>query len=151
MSDPRKISGFTLLELLVVISLLAMIAGIVAANLQRGSTSAQLNSQTRQLMALLRQTRTRALSESQILVMSAGEDGTRYRVGPSEEDVALPEGFSVAIQSNTQVQGFAQNQILFYPDGSSSGGQIEMHSPAGDAEIDVNWLTGEVSLVAPAQ
>ena len=184
--------GFTLLELLVVITLVTLAVAVVGANYQRGLPGAQLQTQTRQLIAQLRYARGQALAESAVLALAAGEQGRSYQILPGNEYTELPPGFSVDIQAtDIEVPGYSGfsplaeeageeefrteivirepspgadalvasqprasagggQQIQFFPDGSSSGGEVSLQSPAGGSRITVNWLTGEVALAPDA-
>lgn len=143
--------GFTLLELLVVISLMTLVIGITAANFQRGTPTAELKSESRKLVSLLRQTRSRAMSESRILGFIADGEGRGYRLTPKGNVSVLPDGMDLSVNGENPHTGIKPEEILFFPDGSSSGGQLHILSSVGERTIEVNWLTGEVSLVDPPQ
>lgn len=138
--------GFSLLELLVVISILALATGVMVANYKQGTPSAELNGAIRELVAEMRELRVKSISESLIFRLHPADDGPGYRVIPGDQVTRLPEGFSIMIASATEHGNSRPDEIVFFPDGSSNGGICDISSPAGSAAIHVNWLTGEVSL-----
>lgn len=197
-----KSAGFTLLELLVVISLIVIVMSVVGVNLAGRSNSAQLKTQARQIVSALRSARVTALTEGQQINLEILNEGGAYRLAPNQlskltdedgvdpadrgggerdsdsgrssnhkDTVLLPANFvlrlsgsqnggnqnSEAENAETQyaeaqstetqnIPGSLVGGVHFYPDGSSSGGGLELESPAGRRAIGINWLTGEVSL-----
>jgi len=139
--------GFTLIELLVVLAIISLAIGITAANLSRGNAGAEFKSQNRKLVSMLRHTRNRAISESSILGLSSIEDGHGYQITPTGETVALSENITVDIQPGSVPAGIDHSGIVFFPDGSSNGGLVQLTSAEGKSDIEIIWLTGEVSLV----
>jgi general secretion pathway protein H len=144
-----KHAGFTLLELLVVIILLALTAGITAANFQRGTPGAELESEARKLISLMRYMRARSMSEGTIFAIEADDDVAGYRTGPDEKEFQLPHGMSIACDPEHEMSGINLSGIHFYPDGSSSGGLCQLSIASGERYIEVSWLTGGIRFVKP--
>jgi general secretion pathway protein H len=139
-------SGFTLLELLVVITVLAFVAGITTANYQRGTPGALLDSEARKLVSLMRYLRVRAMSEGVIVVLESDDAIGGYRTEPDEKEFPLPQDMSITCDSGSEITGVNPGGIYFYPDGSSSGGECQLSSTAGARKATVSWLTGGVEL-----
>ncbi len=125
-------SGFTLAELLVVLLLLALMAAFIPWRPVGGGAEAKL--QLRQLVAELRQTRAQAIRENRTIFHMLAVDGW-----PPEVTVVL---HTTADQRLAEQAG----SIRFYPDGSSSGGGLDIRRGAGGWRVSVDWLTGEVGL-----
>lgn len=142
----RANAGFTLLELLVVMVILTVVATVTAVRFSGGIDQARLRAESRQLVALLRAARTEAMVSSTVTGIDSDTHDTSYLSYPALQRIELPEGIAIDIASQAVSSGAAQNAIRFYPDGSSSGGDIQLSSPAGSFAITVGWLTGEVSL-----
>lgn len=142
----RANAGFTLLELLVVMVILTVVATVTAVRFSGGIDQARLRAESRQLVALLRAARTEAMVSSTVTGIDSDTHDTSYLSYPAQQRIELPEGIAIDIASQAVSSGAAQNAIRFYPDGSSSGGDIQLSSPAGSFAITVGWLTGEVSL-----
>jgi general secretion pathway protein H len=145
-SRQQSTQGFTLLELLVVMFLAAITIGVVATQFSGVASGFELKAESRKLAALLRHTRTRAISHSLSLGVVSLADGVQYQILPDGDEVALPEGIYLSINPGADEVVFAQPGVYFYPDGSSSGGTLQLKSDAGDYTVEVNWLTGEVAL-----
>jgi general secretion pathway protein H len=137
--------GYTLLELLVVMAIIAVVSGVTAANFSGSSEGAKLRAESRKLISHMRYTRVRALSESQVFSVVVDSDGRAYQVTPGDEMIALPDPLVMSLSSLNEGPEFYAGKIAFYPDGSSSGGMITLTAPFGDSVIHVNWMTGEVA------
>jgi len=143
----RATRGFTLLELLVVMFLVTLTAGVVASRLSGATGGSELKVEARKLITLLRHTRARAISQSLSLGVGTAGDGSQYQIHPGDDQITLPEGLLITITPETDGVAAGQPFIYFYPDGSSNGGVLELQSAAGSYTLRVNWLTGEVALV----
>tara|TARA_R110000822_G_scaffold59736_35_gene149233 strand:- start:8899 stop:9354 length:456 start_codon:yes stop_codon:yes gene_type:complete len=144
-SRQRSVQGFTLLELLVVMFLAALTIGVVATRFSGVTSGAELKTESRKLVALLRHTRTRAISQSLSLGVVSLGDGTQYQIVPGGDEIVLPEGVHISINPGADEAVVNQPGIYFYPDGSSNGGTLQLQSTVGDFTVEVNWLTGEVA------
>ena len=147
-------SGFTLLELLVVLVLLGIIAVLVAPGLGGSLDNAKLKTASRELLAALRVQRSAAITQGKIITLSFATDEPSYRI--DDELVVLAAGLSIVYQAaagTTSDGGLGQqlpdggnNHLVFYPDGSSSGALLQLRLGDGLRYIHVDWLTGAVSL-----
>lgn len=146
MSNRRAVRGFTLLELLVVMFLAAMAIGVVATRFSGVTSGTELKAESRKLVALLRHTRARAISQSLTLHLAPLDDGSQYQILPGGDQITLPKGIYLSITPSAEEVIVNQPGIYFYPDGSSNGGGVELESTAGEINVEVNWLTGEVAL-----
>ena len=148
-------TGFTLLELLVVLVLLGIIAVLVAPGLGGSLENAKLKTASRELLAALRVQRSEAIAQGRIITLRFTSDESNYRI--DGEPVNLAEGLSVVYQAATGavsqgVQGSplpvtGNNDLAFYPDGSSSGALLQLRLGEGLRYIRIDWLTGAVSLL----
>jgi len=82
-----------------------------------------------------------------------------YTILPAGEWVTLPGGMSLSVSpggggggggGGGAAQGalVPPGSLMFYPDGSSSGGRLEVQAGEDRLIIDVDWLTGEVKFDA---
>lgn len=142
--------GFTLLEILLALTIVGLVMGLTTVNLRAPSESSLLKAETRKLVAELRAVRAKALSDSRIYAIQATEEGHGYTILPTGELAELPEGFSLVISQGASAaqQGVvsAAPMIRFYPDGSTNGGRIALATENLTRSLDVNWMTGEISL-----
>ena len=116
--SPAGKSGFTLIELLVTLALAGLLLALVPPLLGKGTDAARLKHDSRILAAQLRQARSQAIAS-----------GKMVAIVPHAS-----EGVSVS----------GDGEIRFFPDGSASGGAIDLANKAGVAHLSVDWLTGAV-------
>lgn len=142
----RAARGFTLLEIIVVVALIAVLTGIIAAVISGGLGSSRVRAASKDLVAALRATRAQAVvqRESQVLVLDVER---RAYKAPGRDWVELPGGMELSMLTAAQEQiGDSQGQIRFFADGSSTGGNIELSRGEALWRIEIGWLTGEVRM-----
>lgn len=143
-SRTRPDAGFTLLEVLVVVLLLGLVAGIV---LQRGpvrSATLDLRAAGGEISRTLRLARSRAIATNQATMFRMDVPGHAFAVDGGAVR-RLPDSFAISLVS-VAPGGGGSSGISFAPDGSSSGGRIGLAQGGRSIEVDVAWLTGRVSL-----
>ena len=139
--------GFTLLELLVVLAIIGLLAVIAAPRFAGALPGAELASGARQLVSGLREARSRAVSLNRQVAFILAGDANRYSIGLGGRGAALPENIAITLWTGTtEITGAHQGAIRFFPDGSSTGGRIELAGKGGKRLIGVDWLTGRVRL-----
>ncbi len=122
--------GFTLIEILVVIAIMGMIAGLVLVRQPWHSAGLDFDATQRALTAALRLARSRAIAMGRDVAVITGETGFSLDGGPMQP---LPSG-----------EALSSTQVIFTPDGESSGETILLASPRRRVALTVNWLTGRV-------
>jgi general secretion pathway protein H len=142
----RGSGGFTLIELVVVIALIAAATALVAGLLTVGLPGQQLRGAAREVAAQLRYARAQAIvtGEPQRFELDAT---TREWQGPKRRHGQLAKAIEVVAVGAREAQSRPNvASYRFFPDGASTGGNIRLKR--GDAEwrVDVDWLTGEVAL-----
>ena len=137
--------GFTLLELLVVIMIIALMTTVVGVNL-RGKQSADLDSVGRTLIADLRYVRSKALVNSTDTAITIDVSGKNYFSQDATISRSFPQEISVSITVDEKNIAGSKGRIVFYPDGSSSGGKIKLTSNGRELEVVTTWLNGYVTM-----
>lgn len=137
--------GFTLIEMLVVLSIIALVASVSVPLLRRPPESLRLEAAARTLAAALRASRAEAIARNAdaTLVLDAGQrtlqaGGTVLHL---DDDVSIEMKLAVP-----ERQSATAGAIRFFPDGMSSGGDIILRIGRREARIAVNWLTGEARI-----
>lgn len=142
-SSLRPRAGFTMLESLVVLALVALLAGMSAQLLRPPSGRLRLESATRSLCATLRATRSRAIAANGEAAVVIDLLSKSY-ASPVGGEGKLPAEALITLDiANTQRLSARAGAIAFFPDGASTGGDITLQTPDARATIAVNWLTGE--------
>ncbi|MDF3202775.1 type II secretion system protein [Pseudomonas sp. 1912-s] len=136
---PALQRGFTLLEMLVVIILISIAAGLVGFGLQQGLQVAKERQAVGQIVDALRSTRARAViggvpakTVFDLAHLSFQAPGRPARHWPADLHVTL------------HTAEHAGSAVEFYPDGSSTGGNLLLANGTRRWRIDIGWLTGSV-------
>lgn len=138
--------GFTLIEMVVVLAVLAAMLLLIAGQGPPASRGLAARAAAGELAASLREARSRAIVEDRPVSLVVDLAERRYRIG-DRPPVELPPDLAIALFT---VQGEVRNAneagIRFEPDGSSTGGRIELGDGSGRLQIGIDWLTGGVSV-----
>ena len=142
-------AGFTLIEILVVVSIMAAIAVTVAVQVIGRLDNVKVATAGKELMAALRYTRGQALvkGEAQALVLDV-EKGAY--VAADRAEVVFPEALKAQIYTG-EVLNERTGAIRFYPDGGSTGGKITLASDGRTWTVRVAWLTGDIDFLDSAK
>jgi general secretion pathway protein H len=136
--------GFTLIEMLVVLAILAVTATFAAPLLSSGSEGARLEMASSELATALRVTRSAAITNNSQTTLMIDVDRRRFGSTVFPERSFAPNieaklTFAKGIRSATSEGGFR-----FFPDGSSTGGEVTLSLRGKQAKLCVDWLTGTV-------
>jgi prepilin-type N-terminal cleavage/methylation domain-containing protein len=139
--------AFSLLELTVVITLLAILAAAVAPRLTSGYASAEDRAHVRRLISLVRSARENAVMTGETTAIRIDAEGTVRSVLVGEDNSerllsTLPASGEWRADIGTSVAA----SIEFFADGSSSGAAIEFARVNGSEsrELFVEAATGSV-------
>lgn len=141
--------GFTLLELLVVMGLLALALTIVAPSLNRLRLGVAVRSAAYELAAHLRSARAAARETNKERVLTIDVEGRRYWAEGIVAPRQLPQSVALdlTVPASERV-GANAARVRFFPDGSTSGARVVLDDGRSSATIRVDWLTGDVRLQA---
>jgi general secretion pathway protein H len=143
---PRDQGGVSLIEMLLVVGLIAVASLLAAAAFSGGLAGMQLRATAKDVAAQLRFTRTRAITtgEPQRFVI---DPGARTWRAPDGRHGEIPEALQVRFIGAREVQPHAgEGAVMFFADGAATGGRIQLSREGATWNIDVAWLTGEVTL-----
>ncbi|MCS4249437.1 Tfp pilus assembly protein FimT/FimU [Pseudomonas sp. BIGb0164] len=131
--------GFTLLEMLVVILLISLAASLLGLGVRQGLQVAKERRAVGQMVEALRATRAGAIIGGQAARTEFDLPARTFQA-PGRARQQWPEPLKVTLHTAEQV-GPA---VEFYPDGSSTGGNLLLASGTRRWRIDIGWLTGSV-------
>jgi len=142
-----RVGGFSLLELLVVLLLLGLVYGLAAPMLGAGSTGLDIKAASRQLAAGLRKTRSIAVSEHREAAMTLDVEGRTFSLENDAKVYALPRKLELALfTAQSELVHEKIGRIRFFPDGTSTGGRITVSAGESRLLVDVDWITGRVTI-----
>ncbi|GAB6194969.1 type II secretion system protein XpsH [Lysobacter xanthus] len=142
----RRARGVSLIEIVIVITLVAVMSLLAASAMNGGFKGMQLRSAAKEVASQVRYTRTRAIAtgHTQRFVL----DPARHTwQAAGERHGTLPEAVRVSFTGAREVQPTpGEGAILFFADGASTGGRVRLSRDTAAWTVDVAWLTGEVKL-----
>jgi general secretion pathway protein H len=146
MNSGKRDAGFSLLEIMIALAILALAVGLVGVGFARSSAGFRFDAATQDLALSLREANARALRTGREIAVAIDVEGRRYQL-QQDPEVALPEGAGLRVVSGGEVMSAArQPRIVFYPNGGSSGGAITLTDQDRSATVSVDWLTGAVDV-----
>ena len=142
-SECSSAAGFTLLEMLVVIVILALVTAVAMPIWARPSDGVRVQATARDLINALRLTRAMAIARNAEVALTIDVDkrifaSTAIRTQSFGPDITAELTFAEPERTARSTGGFR-----FFPDGSSTGGDVRLRLRGNEAKICVNWLTGE--------
>jgi general secretion pathway protein H len=137
--------GFTLIELLVVLAIGAFLTALVVPRLTGATQKAAVRSAARELEAALRATRSTAMAQGHAQALILNTASGAFQEGAHTG--RLPGGVHLALTTTTgdRLEG-ETGRIRFFPDGTSTGGGIDVWSGSDRNQVLVDWLSGRVSI-----
>lgn len=149
---PRNLRGrgFSLVELMVVLAIAALIMVAAVPSSVRFYDGMQRRQAVRDAVAMLSSARERALSSGRVQDVNVRPSTRRIWYGKKTH--TLPEGLTLTVHGAAELNRENVGVIRFYPDGSASGGGIDIARDDGSGtRISVDWLVGRVRQVALSQ
>ena len=141
-----RAAGFTLLELLVVLVLLAILAAVAGSRTVGGMDRPALQAASGELAALLRRTRSEAIANNAPVAVRVNVDAPSFGI-PGQRVYAVPDRLKLTLfTAVTDELPSNVGEIRFFPDGSSTGGEVTLAGGNAHRYVQVDWLTGRVAV-----
>jgi general secretion pathway protein H len=141
--------GFTLLEMVCVIALIAMVAAVLLPFLPRHTSRSRLQAYALEAATLLKADRNTAIRRRADVSTLVDAPSRAIRSGATSQIVRIPDDVRFdALLPQTCRQRAALSTISFFADGMSCGGSIALSRLDTAYEIRVNWLTGRIEIVS---
>jgi general secretion pathway protein H len=141
--------GFTLLEMVCVIALVAMMAAVLLPFVPRQTSRARLQAYALETATLLKGDRNAAIRRGTDVSTLVDAPSRAIRSGATPHTIRIPDDVHVdALLPQTCHQRAALSTISFFADGMSCGGTIALTRLDSSYEIRVNWLTGRIEIVS---
>ena len=147
----RRLSGFSLLEMILVMALIAAASLLAVAAFGGGMQGMKLRAGAKEVAAQMRFARAVAISSGQpqdVIIDPAARQwqGAKGRSGtlPDVGEVVFTGARAAQFDPGGNSEG--KGTVRFFPDGAATGGRVRLLANGGGWDVDVGWLTGEVNV-----
>ena len=147
--DPKR-DGFSLIELIIVLFLVGLMAGLAGLYIGKDKGSLELKKFTKEVSAVMRYARNHAVSEKKIycfvidhdeLMLRLYSEDTDYKNVILVMDKEIPEELHIDLLGSGREAAYVE----FFPGGNTTGGVIEITNIKGSRFlIKVNRITGKL-------
>jgi general secretion pathway protein H len=145
------VSGFTLLETVCVVAIVAMLAGLALPAIPLGTSRSKLEAYAVAAAAVLKSDRNAAMRRGSRVTTTVDPRARLVQSGASARAVRLPGDVGFEVVLAEQCAGRATGDTIdFFPSGMSCGGTLLLSRLGTTFEVRVTWLTGGVEIVRPA-
>lgn len=142
----RRATGFTLLEALVALALIAVLLAVAVPALVT-PTGVELRSAAHTVASGLRQARLEAMRQQRPIALQVDVETRTLQLEGRAQTRQLPREMSVELfTARREMLDEHRGGIRFYPDGSSTGGEVTLTLEGLATRVVVEWLTGRVRI-----
>lgn len=146
-SPPASVRGFTLMELMLALAILAAAAGLALPRISGSIERMEMKAAARELLSTMRLARAKAIAGHEQTKVEFDLAAHTFHVSGAGRKRDLPEAAKIDLFTTAeQVWGEDRGSILFYPDGSSSGGGVKISMGNVEYQVSVDWLTGRAAI-----
>ncbi len=139
--------GFTFVEILIVIIILALAGSLVFVNVGKSISKKNTKAFAQQMISLCKKARRIALDEGVPIAFNISSDQRCCWIRDRAKSIEFPEKMHIEGEGISQLDEDIYT-IRFYPDGSSDGGELTLSMPTSQAyTFRVDRLTGLLAKV----
>ena len=139
-------AGFTLFELVVVFVILGLVLALFVTRISGPSPGLTLRASANELAAGLREARSAAIVRNRAVLVEIDAGHRNWR-GVDGKVKLFPANAAVGIVlSDGDVSRDGIAAIRFEPDGSSTGGRVDIAAGSQRLAVAINWITGRVTV-----
>jgi general secretion pathway protein H len=143
---PGAAGGFTLIEMIVVLAIVAIVLALITVNRTPVSAATETRAVARAVYEGLRAARSEAIMTNRDVAFTVDVARRSYGWGARPPQY-LPGGLQLALYTSSgEVVGDAVGRIRFDPDGGASGGRVSVTGGDHLWWIGVDWISGHVSI-----
>ena len=140
--------GFTLVEVLVALAIVAFATATIGARLGRSSDTLSVQALAGHTASRARAVRDRAVRQGQDGVLIVDLETRRVNGTPQSPALAIAPDVDVEVVVASQEQRPpARAMIRFFANGTSTGGTIRYGNKGTAYEVRISWFNGRVSVV----
>ena len=142
--------GFTLVELILVLVIIAVAASLVGPALSKRFTEADPRRVIVQLRSVMELLRVQAVQRGREEILVIAPETKRYWLEGRGETVEIPHGSGDLSAQGRFVRDEGEVEIHFYPDGTNSGGEVQIEQQRSEGEtiyrLSLNPLLGTATV-----
>ena len=131
----RGTGGFTLIEMIVVLAIVAVAVGMVVPLIGRSGSGAELTTAAGRIRSAMAEARATAITEGRAVVFRGDGSGGYWL---DNRHLGLDAG----AHDRLRIATAGNARIAFFPSGASSGGRVFVQGPYSRREIAVDAVTG---------
>jgi len=136
-------AGFTILEMLVVVMIVALAASVAIPMVTRPTDGVRLRTAANELQSALTATRAAAIARNTDIALMIDVDKRTFQspvvpVRAFASDITARLTYASVVRSGRTEAGFR-----FFADGSSTGGDVTLSLHGAERRLCVDWLTGQ--------
>lgn len=140
-------AGFTLLELIVVIAIMAVMTAVVASQRNAVSPAVHARALAREVAGGLRSARSEAIMSNRSVSFTIDTAGRRYWWGNRTPQMMGNDVNVALLTTRKELTTDTLGHVRFDPDGGSTGGRVAIAGGDHTWWVGIDWLTGRVSVV----
>jgi general secretion pathway protein H len=137
----RATSGFSLVEMLAALAIIALVAALAMPLAIRPSDALRLQAAARDVVGALRLTRAAAIARNADVALAIDVDRRTF-ASPVVPTRHFPADILARLKIAEPERARAQGSFRFFPDGSSTGGDVALVLHDKEVRICVDWMTG---------
>jgi general secretion pathway protein H len=134
-------SGFSLIEMLAALAIVALATALVMPFALRPSDALRLDAGAQELVAALRLTRAAAIAHNTDAALTVDVERRTFE-SPAVPRRSLPADLTVKLKIAEPESARSRGGFRFFPDGSSTGGDMALALHGKELKICVDWLSG---------
>lgn len=141
----QKQRGFSLVELLIALAILSAMITIAAALVMQAPGPSEARADARAMASAMRAVRADAIATRSSVDFKIDLRSHSFvagdRAGSVRKAFAMKGTGAQSLSEDAAVIG-----VRFYPNGSSSGGKVDIRTGALVVTVNADWMTGKVSV-----
>jgi len=134
--------GFTLLELIVTLLIVAIAVGLVAPAIGRSTEAVRTRAEVAGFSATFRHAREQAITTQQPFTVVVNPSSRLQTVTTGEDEVRWTRTFSARLKIEAETRSALT--VRFEPQGNSSGGEFRLSAGAVVYRVTIDAVTGRV-------
>ncbi len=139
--------GISLIEMLVVLAIISIVLASTVPTFRQPNDGSRPRLLAAEIAAQMRAVRAMAVARNneRAFVLNAGERTYVFEGQPNASKIPLGINMTL-ITSRQHVRTIDEARLVFFPDGTSTGGRLLISQRQQNLVVTVDWLTGSVTI-----